>query len=589
MISTVGVKTAHSLDAELLGLLARQGRRVPIPVFLAALMNASMVYGRVPALGLGAWLLLVALVLAVRWTILGRLPKAPGLSDVARLRIAIALSGLNGCTQALSLMFFAVLPEVQRAIQSLLLVGLCTGAVATTVGYRPVFLAFLVPVMAPLIAMWALASTSSHAGWIDGVTAVILAIFGALLITLANDSFRLFRESFEIRLQQVRLNEQLNIALSAAEAANRAKTRFLASASHDLRQPVHALSLFTAALSMQALSEASRDITCQMEQVLQMLSGQLEALLDISKLDAGIVKARPTALAAAPFLMRVHAEYLPTAQAKGLLFTVDLGCTPTVMTDEVLLGRLVCNLVDNAIKYTEQGTVSLFLTGHDGCIVLGVADTGRGIPLLEQERVFEEFYQLGNAERDQSKGLGLGLSIVRRLADLLRIRLEMVSPPDMGTSFYLVFGQHGQQAGDDPVAGTPPACLPAMHVLVVDDDDTVRCAMKALLQEMGMEVVLAGGTAEAITAARSWRPDVLLVDFRLRGADSGLGTAAALRELHPRLPVILITADTAPARLREAAGAGLLLLHKPVALDILRQALMDVSAISSGAPHGSRK
>lgn len=586
MTSTASVKAAHGLEAELLGLLARQGRRMPIPVFLAALMNAAMAYGRVPVFGLGAWLLLVVLVLAVRWAILGRLPTAPGLSDGARLRVAVALSGLNGCVQALSLAFFAALPDVQRAIQSLLLVGLCTGAVATTVGYRPIFLAFVVPVMAPLVAMWAWTGTNRHAGWIDGLTAVILVIFGALLFALANDSYRLFRESFEIRLQQARLNEQLNMALMAADAANHAKTRFLASASHDLRQPVHALTLFAAALSMQPLSEAGREIARHMDQALQMLSGQLEALLDISKLDAGIVEARPAALAAAPFLLRVHGEYLPAAQAKGLLLTVDLACTPVLMTDEVLLGRLVCNLVDNAIKYTEQGTVGLFLLEQDGDIVLGVSDTGRGIPLPEHERVFEEFYQLGNVERDQRRGLGLGLSIVRRLAQLLRIRLEMVSRPGLGTSFYLIIARHGQLAGADPPVRLPPASLPALHVLVVDDDDTVRSAMQALLQELGMQVVLAGGTAEARHAARRWRPDVLLVDFRLRGDDSGLATAAALRALHPQLPVILITGDTAPGRLREAADGGLLLLHKPVAVDVLRQALSDVSALSSGAPHG---
>ncbi|MES2019587.1 MAG: ATP-binding protein [Pseudomonadota bacterium] len=588
MTSDAGVPTAHSLEAELLRLLARQGRRVPIPVFLAAVMIASMAYGRTSTLGLGAWLLLVALVLAARWLILGRLPTLPGLTDPRRLQIAFALSALNGAIHALSLTFFAALPEFQRAIQSLLLVGLCAGSVATTAGYRSVFLAFLLPVMVPLITLWALASSGVHAGWINGATAVILAIFGAVLIALASDSFRLFRESVEIRLQQVRLNEQLNSALSAAEAANHAKTRFLSSASHDLRQPVHALSLFAAALGMQPLNATSRDIARHMEQALQVLSGQLEALLDVSKLDAGIVQARPAALAAAPFLRRVYDEYLPVAQAKGLLLTVDCSCAPMILTDEVLLGRLVCNLVDNAIKYTAQGTVSLILAGRGGRVVLGVVDTGSGIPLAEHERVFEEFYQLGNPERDQSKGLGLGLSIVRRLADLLRLRLEMVSSPDAGTSFYLVAEAHGQQAGSEAVPVAPPAGVLARHVLVVDDDASVRAGMKALLRGLGTEVDLAGSTAEALAAGRRRRPDLLLVDLRLRDGDSGLATTAALRELYPQLPAILISGDTAPDRLREATGAGLLLLHKPVALDVLRQALSDASVFPPGGHHHGR-
>ncbi|MDQ1919284.1 ATP-binding response regulator [Massilia pseudoviolaceinigra] len=583
MTSEVRVATAHSLEAELLRLLARQGRRVPIPVFLGAVMIAALAWGRVPTVYLGAWLLLVALVLTARWLILGRLPALANLSDARRLHICIALSALNGCTHALSLLFFTALPEFQRAIQSLLLVGLCAGSVATTAGYRPVFLAFLLPVMAPLVAQWAL---MGHGGWIGGATALILALFGAVLIALASDSFRLFRESFEIRLQQASLNAQLKLALSAAEAANRAKTRFLASASHDLRQPVHALSLFAGALAMQPLDDDSRDIARHMGQAIQTLSGQLDALLDVSKLDAGIVQVRPAELELAPFLACVYDEYLPAAQARGLQLTLECDCAPLIVTDEVLLGRLVCNLVDNAIKYTTQGSVSLSLSGQGGQVVMAVVDSGSGIPLAEHDRVFEEFYQIGNSERDQSKGLGLGLSIVRRLADLLRMRLEMVSFPGTGTSFYLVCEQSGQQGTGARPAAAPAAPIPGRHVLVVDDDASVRAGMQALLHGLGAQVTLAGSTAEALAAVVQRCPDMLLVDFRLRDGDNGLATVAALRQLYPALPAILISGDTAPDRLREANSAGLPLLHKPVAADVLRQAMDDAGALPASACHG---
>ncbi|WP_332879562.1 sensor histidine kinase [Massilia sp. S19_KUP03_FR1] len=470
--------TASSLEAELLRLLARQGGRVPIPVFLAALMIAAMAYAYVPSRMLGAWLVLVALVLAFRRNVLVRLQEWPGMSDRRRLVLATLLSALNGCTHAVSLTFFLALPEFQRAVQSLLLVGLCAGAVATTAGYRPVFLAYLVPVMAPLITLWALTRNAAHPNWIDGATAVILAIFSAVLMALASDAFRLFRTSFEIRLQHVRLNEQLNTALAAAEAANRAKTRFLASASHDLRQPVHALSLFAGALSMQPLDPASCDILGHMEQAIGALAGQLEALLDVSKLDAGVVAVRPAELALGPFFARVHQAYLPAAHAKNLQFSSHCEAELTVCTDPVLLDRLVCNLVDNAINYTETGQVDMHLSASHGQVVWVIQDSGIGISAAEQERVFEEFYQVGNSARDRGRGLGLGLAIVRRLATLLQLRLEMVSQPGAGTSFYLVFALHDAPAGADarPLPAAPHQA-DDWHVLVVDDDASVRAGM----------------------------------------------------------------------------------------------------------------
>lgn len=587
MTSDVNIAAANSLEQELLRLLARQGRRMPLPVFLASVMIAVLALGRVAPHLLAGWLALVLLVLLLRWLILGRLADLPISSDTRRLRIAVGLSALNGVTHGLSLFFFPALSELQRALQTLLLVGLCAGAIATTAGYLPLFLAYMAPVMAPLAAAWAWFQPDGKADWVDGATSFIIVVLGGLFVTLAADAFRLFRASFEIRLQQAELNRQLRQALEQAESANRAKTRFLAAASHDLRQPVHALSLFAAALEIRPLDPVSRDISQHMNQALQALSGRLDALLDVSKLDAGVVQARLAPLRLAPFLTRLHEEFLPLAHARSLQMSIDCSGDPVALTDQVLLGRLLGNLIDNAIKYTPAGFVRLSLLGQQGLAVLAVEDSGRGIAEAEHGRVFEEFYQIDNPERTQSKGLGLGLPIVRRLADLLGARLEMISAPGTGTSFYLLLEQQKHALEEAPQRMPPPDAIAARHIMVVDDESSVRLGMQSLLEGLGARVTLASGTAEALAAAKNERPDLLLVDFRLRGDDSGLDTVRELRRLYADLPAILISGDTAPDRLREATLANIALLHKPLPIAMLKQAVADSSAFQPGTYHGS--
>ena len=560
-------QAASSLEEELLRMLARQARRIPVPVFLAAVMIAALASGRVPGWAVGGWLALVALVLAIRWQALGRLAAAGG-SAAKRVRVAIALSALNGVTHALALGFFVFLPEFERALQSMVMIAMCAGAVATTAGYLPVLLAYLVPVLLPLSALWAISPGIAQSGWIETFTAVLTALFGVLLFALGRDAFRLFRESFEIRLQH-------KAALEQAEAANRAKTRFLASASHDLRQPIHTLSLFGAALSMRPLDEASRTVVQHINTALQVLTTQLDALLDISKLDAGVVRVNPEAISLRAFLERMHGEFEPPAHAKGLDLALECPDEALVETDPMLLGRIVRNLLDNAIKYTQRGGVAVRVEPEAGGYALVVSDTGRGIREADHDRVFEEFYQVDNPERDRTKGLGLGLAIVRRLAGLLHIRMEMASTPGEGTSFRLGLAAARRRA--PPPASAPEEGIAPVgaHVLVVDDESGIRLGMKALLEAMGCRATLADGTEHAVKAARHARPDLVLADFRLRGADNGIATVRAIRALYPGIPAILVSGDIAAERLREAEAAGIALLHKPVPPETLKRAIAE--------------
>jgi signal transduction histidine kinase/ActR/RegA family two-component response regulator len=570
------------LPDELVQLFARQGQRVPVPVFLCSLLLAAMAWSQLGGWLPWTWLAAVTVILAVRWKLLGGLPGA-SMPVHRKLRLAVLLSGVNGLVQGASIGFAVALDTPERAVHTIVLLGLCTGAVATTGGYRPAFLAFTVPTLVPLAAMWALVTTDAAHRWVEYSTGVLILLFGLVLLSLARDAFRLLKESVEIRQEQVLLNRQLRSALDDAQAANRAKTRFLASASHDLRQPMHTISLFSAALTMRPLDDATRQIAVHMNTALQALSAQLDALLDVSKLDAGVVPVRKGTFSLAAFLARLQGEYLPLAEGRGLALTMHCPSEAWCETDEVLLGRIVRNLLENAIKYTPQGEITLGVQAArdddfaPGPWELSVADTGIGIPPAEHQRIFEEFYQLGNPERDRSRGLGLGLSIVRRLAQLLALEIDMASTPGRGTRFSVVVPR-AQRPGAAfarlaAADGVHPDSLAGIRILVIDDEEAVRRGMETLLQAFGCKVLSVGCIAEAVAQSSASPPDLLLVDLRLRGEENGIAAIQALRAARPTLPAILVSGDTAPDRLKDAHRAGIPMLHKPVSAQALHQAI----------------
>ncbi len=564
-----------SVDLELLRLIAKQGRRVPYPVGLAALAMALMSMNVVPAAVALGWLAAVYVVLALRWWLLGALPDMHERPLAQRLNWAVGLSLLNGLTFSVSLGAAPWLSDFQRLVQTIVLLGLCAGAVATTAGHRRVFHAFLWPVTIASALAWGLGHHSADDRWLDWVLSGLIVFFGLILMSLARDTYRVFAESVLIRQQQVKNNQQLRQALAQAESAMAAKTRFLASASHDLRQPMHTLSLFGAALAKRPLDNEGRLIVTQMNLAMQSLSSQMDALLDISKLDAQVVPVNNQVFALQPWLARLQREFQPAAHRKQLLLRLDCPPEACVESDPVLLERVVRNLIDNAIKYTQRGEVSIEVSrGQDeGLWRLSVRDTGMGIPEHEQSRVFDEFYQVGNPERDRAKGLGLGLSIVNRLVDLLDLHLALRSAPGQGSNFMLnvtAADPSEIRPGEAPRHGPS---LPPIRVLVIDDEEPVRVAMQALLSAHGCQVLLAGSTREGLLKSMGQQPDLLLTDFRLRGGEDGISAVRSIRSAFPGLPALIVSGDTAPERLREAHDAGLTLLHKPVTEEQLINAM----------------
>ncbi len=383
---------------------------------------------------------------------------------------------------------------------------------------------------------------------------------------LAIHNARLFRETQEKSRQ--------------LELANLARSRFLAAASHDLRQPLHTLSLYSAALKLHAPDGATGEIAIHINKALASLSALVDSLLDISKLDAGAVQPEPQNVSLKTLIERIEADYRPLANGKGLEFHVvapDL----LVESDPVLLGRLVRNLVDNAFKYTAAGNVTLAAETDGSRVRISVRDTGPGIPAAERERIFEEFYQIGNPERDRVQGLGLGLAIVQRLAHLLGLELQLESEPGRGSTFSVTVPPAAERRAAPRAPAAPdeaaPRVLDGARVLVIDDEPSVRAGMRALLEQLGCRVAVCSGYADAerlIDQDGLEDVHVIVSDFRLRQHESGIDTVRRLRARLGDVPALLVSGDTAPERLREAQSSGLPLLHKPVSADKLMEAML---------------
>jgi signal transduction histidine kinase len=389
-----------------------------------------------------------------------------------------------------------------------------------------------------------------------------------------------------------------------AEAASASKTRFFAAASHDLRQPLHALSINATTLDLVARRSGDlllKEVSQGISSALRQSGGLLDGLLDISRLDAHAVKLHLASHDLGAMLEGVREEYAALAVQHGLTLQVDTGAAqgrdaPWVKTDADQLVRILGNLVDNAIKFTRQGGITLSVrrnpAGHEdaGRVWVCVSDTGPGIAEAERERVFEEFYQVGNPSRDRAQGLGLGLAIVKRTAALLEIPVRLLSQPGHGTTFELSLPgacapatRRSATTGQIPQNALPVTAdladregAKALSIMLVDDEPEVRTSMCTYLRQIGWLAQGVASGAEAEQAlAEGFVADVLVVDFRLRD-ENGLDVITRLRARYPTLPAVIVTGDTAARQLREFDSLAVSVLHKPVDGDQLARALQAV-------------
>ena len=379
-----------------------------------------------------------------------------------------------------------------------------------------------------------------------------------------------------------RLERRLREETERAEQAVRAKSRFLAAASHDLRQPFQAMRLFLHLLQQEVQGDAAQTLANRLSDALGAGEDLLNKLLDISTLDTGTVQPRPAVVDLAALLERMAAEFAPQAAARGIELRVR--CRPAaIVSDPVLLERIVRNLLCNAVRYTDSGGILVAARPRGRSVRLQVWDTGTGIPADQVDRVFEEFFQVGNRERDRAQGLGLGLAIVSRVAALLNHPLDLRSRLGRGTVVSLDLLAAPVRPTARPA---PPVQAPALDaaVLVIEDDALQRLAMAQLLKGWGCRVAEAASAEQALDllAGTGMAPDLLVTDLRLPGTLDGFDAVRHVRAAAGRdLPVLILTGETGTEELREAARLGYRLLHKPYSPRSLRQALEELLAASA--------
>lgn len=371
-----------------------------------------------------------------------------------------------------------------------------------------------------------------------------------------------------------------------AETATLAKSRFLAAASHDLRQPTHALGMFVARLAQLPHDAETAHLISKLDASVQAMQDLLDGLLDISRLDAGAVQVHRRPLALADVFDQLRSGLTSTAVEKNLRLRVR----PTdawVLSDPTLLHRILLNFVVNALRYTSKGSVLVACrkSGDGRQARIEVWDSGAGIAPEHHQAIFKEFYQVGNRERDRSKGLGLGLNIVERTAHLLGHRLQLRSSLGLGTRFSIEvpLAAPGVPAQPSPFEARPLNDLADLVVLVIEDDALAREGLVSLLESWGVVVVVAEGLSTALWQVRSGvLPNVIISDYRLRDAENGLDTVRQLRAATgQQIPACLMSGDTDPDLMQAAKGAGLTLLHKPVRPAKLRSLIRRLTADDS--------
>jgi two-component system, sensor histidine kinase len=458
----------------------------------------------------------------------------------------------------------------------LVTLSIAAGAIPAFGSYLPAFLACFVPATFPY-AVASILSTDPVKRAAGVLTLVFIGGMGGVGI-LTN---RRFKQLIGLRIQTEKMAADLLRQKEIAEQASLAKSTFLAAASHDLRQPVHALGLFVGALRGIAMAPEGRRLIEQIDLSVTAMDGLFTALLDISRLDAGVVAVQPRPFTIRSLLDRISRDHAEEARAKGVSL-VWKDSTAIVETDPVLMERILRNLVSNAVRYTDRGRIVIGCRRRGGMASVQVWDTGRGIPRDQQERVFQEYYQLGNPERDRTKGLGLGLAIVRRLTDLLECKLTLRSELGRGSCFEVAIPLAGTAlAPSEPALEVLSGALAHGLIVVIDDESAIRDAMSTLLTGWGHDVIAVGSGDEAMQRLSTCptRPALVISDYRLRGDENGIGVIERLRsEYNDNIPAMLITGDTAPSRLAEAQQTGLLLLHKPVSNGKLRAAIANLIA-----------
>ncbi len=570
-----------------------------IPPFFGGILVVAVMWQEISHALLLGWLAVLFGATGIRayWSVVFNRQQPPiDAINHWKRRFVMGSSGAGAIWGSIGILMFV--PD-SLALQMFLLgclFAICAGGVTVIGYYLPAFYAFAIPLVLPSIVRHAVMHEPIH--WL---IAAICTIFLVSFLGFARRQNRFVVETLKIRYENTELIELLKAQTQAAESAtekaeyatreaqrakedaeiaNRAKSQFLATASHDLRQPLQAIALFSEALRQRIYYPEVRNIVDNINASVEALQALFNSLLDISRFEAGVVETMPIHFRANQLLDKLRTDYTAPALEKNITLRVRAS-NANLFSDPILLERVVRNFVANAVRYCAEGGVVLVACRQqrDGRMRIEVRDNGCGISHDEQEKIFQEFYQIDNPERDRAKGFGLGLAIVKGIEKILDCQVRLRSAVGRG-SIFSVAVPRGETAASvvDAKENTKQHIknLRGRCIVVLDDDQTVLNAMQLLLTDWGCHVIAASTVDEATAGIEQSerQPDLVIADYRLRGGANGIDAIAQIRAVtRPNMPAVLVTGDTGVDQLREVRESKLMLLHKPVVITQLSETL----------------
>ncbi len=548
---------------------------------------ASLFWAVVPKTLLVPWMAAFFTLCIVRWGVILAFRRAAPRSTADwllwRLRSNIGTLGAALLWGFAGWSFYGAATGLEQTGLIIIIYTFCVAGIPVLSTQPRLYLAFGGLCLLPLVLRIALVGdTRSYQ-----LAAELLLII-SFTVVLANSYRQALQRAIELKVQADGLLAQLRVEKLAAEAAraeaevaNRAKTQFFAAASHDLRQPLHAMGLFAEALRQRVHEPEVAHLVHSINESVDALEGLFSELLDITRIDSGGVEVHEQHFEVGDILRKLRLHFEPSAFEKGLSLRLR-GGHRAALADPLLVERILRNLVSNAIRYTVDGTVLVSCRSRAGRLLLQVWDTGPGIREAEQARIFEEFYQLpttGIVSPEQKKGLGLGLAIVRRLAELMNTPLTLRSTPGRGTVFTLelpIGKKPRPQAQVLPGNAPFDITLAGRRVVLVDDEPAVRAGLSVLLTGWGAQLV----AFDSVSACAAWvaasdpassAPDLLIVDYRLAEGSTGLDAIAVVRaRFGSGVPAIVVTGSSMAAHELDAQRHDFHLLIKPVLPNKLR-------------------
>lgn len=573
---------AGRVDESRLLEVAQQAATVRWQVILTALVIAAIAWNSVSPVFAAGWLMAVVVSLEMRARALSRLVHEHTRPIADRLSSAVRWTALAGACRGSAALFIGHIDASYEAVLLMILISWGLGSVANLAPIKGAHAAYAGSIYLPTALMWLLSGTRLGLG-----IALLASLLFLVQLRMARRVEQKFVEAAHGRLDNEFLSQclareraELAQARDAAIQANLAKSRFLAAASHDLRQPLQALTLGSGELVRMPLPAEAKTLASEISDCVEQLRSMLDALLDVSKMDAGVVVAQARRLRVDVLVRAVAASFRAAAAVRGIELAVECPNDVGVVSDPDLLHRMLANLIDNGIKFTDRGSVRVQITTPGEWVEFSVSDTGRGIATQDQAIVFEDLVQLSDGKRGaRTPGHGLGLGIVRRAAKLLDTQIAMESEVGNGTTFRWRMAR-APAAEVDSTAIDGEWGLADRRVILLDDDAMVRGAYVNTLARMGAVPCPASTIAEALTHAAG--ADVGLVDWRLAEAGDGFDAIDQLRSLRPELPVVMVTADTGSTIAALALRHGVTLLRKPVSAATLGRALADAIDAKTG-------